>query len=146
MDLMGDIGGVMEVLIFIFGFALFPMTEYSFYLSAIQEIFKVKTKEWKSDCQEIETIENKDYDFDHQNIKLSGYQMFKLFFLEKLSFLVCDCCWSREKRIENTKLIKLYERGIDRLDGELSIDYIIQLLGKTKTLLKMPINQNKTLK
>ena len=66
--------------------------------------------------------------------------MLKLFVLNQLSLICCDCCHAKENRIENRKLIKLYERGIDRLDGELSIDYILKLLGQTKTLLKMPMN------
>lgn len=42
-------------------------------------------------------------------------------------------------------MLRLYEKGVERLDHELSIDYILKVLAQSKTLLKMPINQNKTL-
>ena len=132
MDLMGDLGGVMEVLIFIFGIFLFPVTEFSFNLDAISSIFKVKSAQWKSNCEANNAENDKDgasaYDFDKQRISLSGTQIFKLFFLNQFQSLICDCCHPKSTKIENQKLVKLYQRGIDRLDEELSIDYILKIL------------------
>ena len=54
MDLMGDLGGVMEVLIFIGGLMLVPYSEFSFNMSLIEALYKVKTdsSKWRS-CDEV---------------------------------------------------------------------------------------------
>lgn len=44
-DLLGELGGVMEVLVIIFGLILFPISEHSFYLNAIKKLFFARTKD-----------------------------------------------------------------------------------------------------
>lgn len=43
MDLLGDLGGVVEVLMIIFGFFLFPISEFSFITSVTQKLFYART-------------------------------------------------------------------------------------------------------
>jgi hypothetical protein len=42
-DLLGDLGGVTEVIMLCFGFMLYPISEHSFYLKAITKLFIAKT-------------------------------------------------------------------------------------------------------
>ena len=42
-DLLGDLGGVTEVIMLAFGFMLYPISEHSFYLKAIKKLFIAKT-------------------------------------------------------------------------------------------------------
>lgn len=44
LDLLGDLGGVTEVLALCFGFMLFPLSEFFFVLDATKQIFMAKTK------------------------------------------------------------------------------------------------------
>jgi len=45
LDLLGDLGGVTEVIMLLFGFFLFPIAEHSFILRAIRKLYLVRTKE-----------------------------------------------------------------------------------------------------
>jgi hypothetical protein len=42
-DLLGDLGGLTEIVLLTFGFIFFPISEYSFYLKAIRHLFLAKT-------------------------------------------------------------------------------------------------------
>lgn len=43
MDLLGDLGGVVEVLTILFGIFLFPISEFSFILEASQKLFYARS-------------------------------------------------------------------------------------------------------
>ena len=43
MDMIGDLGGVQEILIMMFGLLLFPFSEYSFVLKFMSKMYLVKT-------------------------------------------------------------------------------------------------------
>jgi hypothetical protein len=45
MDLLGDIGGIRDILIFILGTFLGPISSLSFEISSAQKFFKAKTKD-----------------------------------------------------------------------------------------------------
>ena len=44
-DFMGDIGGVIEIMIIIFGFVLFPISQQSFILKFTKSLFKARTSD-----------------------------------------------------------------------------------------------------
>jgi hypothetical protein len=46
-DLLGDLGGVTEVIMIVFGFFLFSISEHSFYLTAFSELFYARTVDEK---------------------------------------------------------------------------------------------------
>ena len=41
-DVFSDIGGILEVIVLIFGFLVYPISKYSFYLENIQKSFLVE--------------------------------------------------------------------------------------------------------
>jgi len=43
LGLLGDIGGVAEILIFILGFLVHPVSKFAFYLEAFKRLYKVRT-------------------------------------------------------------------------------------------------------
>ena len=45
LDLMGDLGGVLEVFIFACGIILFPISEHSFVIKALQILFLARTRD-----------------------------------------------------------------------------------------------------
>jgi hypothetical protein len=53
-DFLGDIGGVAEIFIFIFGFLLLPLSRQSFTLKSIKNLYSVRT----SDGGLLQRIEN----------------------------------------------------------------------------------------
>ena len=44
-DLLGDLGGVMEIFQVVFGFLLLPVAYHSFIVKATSKLFKAKTKD-----------------------------------------------------------------------------------------------------
>ena len=44
LDLMGDLGGVAQVVISVMGFFLFPFSEHNFVIKALQKMYNVRTK------------------------------------------------------------------------------------------------------
>ena len=45
MDLIGDLGGVMEILTVLCGFFIFPISEHSFILKALESLYLGRTKD-----------------------------------------------------------------------------------------------------
>ena len=47
LGVLGDLGGIVEVIMIIFGFFLFPISEHSFYLKAARMLYYARTKDDK---------------------------------------------------------------------------------------------------
>lgn len=45
LDLLGDVGGIMEVVLIVFGTILYSVAEHSFHIQALKRLFKVKTSQ-----------------------------------------------------------------------------------------------------
>ena len=43
LDVLGDLGGVTEVIMLLFGFFLYPIAEHSFILQALRRLYKART-------------------------------------------------------------------------------------------------------
>ena len=59
-DLLGVMGGVLEVIVFIFGFLMFPISEHSFVMIAISRLFLAKTNDetlFSTGCQRVQKEE-----------------------------------------------------------------------------------------
>jgi hypothetical protein len=44
LDLLGDLGGVTEVIMIVFGLIIFPVSEHSFIIKAVKKLYMAKTK------------------------------------------------------------------------------------------------------
>lgn len=45
LDILGDLGGVTEVIMILFGFFLYPIAEHSFILQALRRLYKARTSD-----------------------------------------------------------------------------------------------------
>lgn len=61
LDVLGDLGGVTEVIMLLFGFFLYPISEHSFILQALRRLYKARTKD--------DTIFRKDEEIDSERKK-----------------------------------------------------------------------------
>ena len=43
LDLMGDLGGALEIIIVVFGLIFYPISEYSFTMKALKKLYLAKT-------------------------------------------------------------------------------------------------------
>jgi len=58
-DLLGVMGGVLEVIVFIFGFLMFPISEHSFVMIAISRLFLAKTNDETLFQQDVKGFKKK---------------------------------------------------------------------------------------
>ena len=118
-DLLGDLGGVTEVIMLVFGFFLFSVSEHSFYLTAISKLFYARTTDEDmfknkktSKYLNKELIPNstpkslKDEILKHRLIDIKLKYWIKLYFAQIFGTLCSNCFFKRKDRF-----LKLYERG-----------------------------------
>jgi len=61
MDLLGDLGGVVEIVTLVFGCFIYNISEHSFYTNSISKLYMANTKEegmFGKKIKKINTIEN----------------------------------------------------------------------------------------
>jgi hypothetical protein len=144
LDLIGDLGGVLEVLVGFLGFFMMPLSEHSFVLKALNKMFlartydtnlfkKPKRKHKKKNPQPTEVPEAlKGTEIEqevqmHYQIKLSTFNSVVLFIYNKLPFLKN---FKFEDINEQTvkRLKTLYAVGKTRIEEDLQIERLISRL------------------
>ena len=132
LGVLGDLGGIFEITMIVFGFFLFPISEHNFFMKAAQDLYFARTKEKnifakKEDSDEEGKLE-KWQNFakfekvscsslnqeirKHHIIRLSLIDDIKLFMANILKSLCCDCCWDKKKKLQ-----KLYELSEERISN-----------------------------
>ena len=144
LDLLGDLGGVTEVIMITFGIIFFPISEHSFIMTATKKIFMARTNE--PDL----FLQPKEIEFDKKfvNVKKKSRRVSKelakhkeirvrisdnvlLYLQNSLGCLFPSRLWSKSE-----KLAKLYEEGADRLDTNLNVVKIFKNLRNMRCLMK----------
>lgn len=126
---MGDLGGVTEVIMLMFGFFLYPISEHSYVMRATSRLFLARTheghlfekpndgdKDSKVYAQKMDKtlLDDRQQDDEtlkktirkHRVIKISFLDNLKLYITKSMDLDCFDMCWSKRK-----KLKKLYEKG-----------------------------------
>lgn len=93
LDLLGDLGGVTEVIMICFGFMIYPISEHSFYMKAFKKLFIAKTsneklfiqKKLKSKQQKKDAKNSKTAELGHKAINVTFGDSTKLFLKNYLS-------------------------------------------------------------
>ena len=122
MDLLGAIGGVFEISVFVFGIFLMPISEHSFIVSSARKLFHVKST--KDESQDFLTVPRGDF-AGFKIITISFIQNLKLYISNKL----CCCC------AKNT-YGKIFEHTTRRLKAELNVIKVIKSLRNFRILNK----------
>ena len=94
LDLIGDLGGVLEVIVFVCGLVLYPISEHSFVLKTLNLLYLAKTDDKRMFKNKKYTQTNEKY----HPIKISFSDSFKLFCKTKFPCLP-------NKGLKFTKLI-----------------------------------------
>lgn len=124
LDLLGDLGGVTEVLAVCFGFMLYPLAEFFFILDATKQIFMVKTKndnlllKTKKPEYQLDRIQRHMKDEftleelkTHRYIKIRFTDKLLLYMKKILGFGFVSRFWKQGSQFE-----KIYEKGQQRID------------------------------
>ena len=152
LDLLGDLGGVTEVLAIGFGLCLLPVSEHLFILGATKQLFLAnteddslflekkhprisrKTKTPKPPPEDkltrLSTTRQRSIK-KHRYIKLRTRDKVLLYLSNKLGRCFPRSCWPERK-----KFTKVFEKGAERIDQELNIIYFMNNLRNLKILLK----------
>ena len=129
-DLLGDLGGVTEVIMIVFGFFLFPISEHSFVMDAAKKFFMARTSDEQLLADETDEkdlaaknkyLDPKNYPQDlsderkeelalHRHINLSTLDNLTLYFANRLGCLFPCFCWSKKDKLQ-----RLYELGDERI-------------------------------
>jgi hypothetical protein len=127
--MLGDLGGATEVILIMFGIIFHPISEFSFWVKAIQKFYivksnkdlfrqksdnKVKGNKWNVTANAVINKANLD---SHQVIKINFCQKLKLFASQKL------CCLRRSKNIKD--LASIFDEGSQRITKELNLVNIL---------------------
>ena len=138
--MLGDLGGVTEVLAIGFGFVLLPLAEHLFVLEATKQIFMVKTrdetlfehsKKQKGRAQRATKLKGTQDLETHRYIKMRLRDKLLLYLKKTLG---CNCVsriWRNGRKYE-----MVFELGRDRIDSELNIIKFMNNLRNIKILLK----------
>lgn len=147
--MLGDLGGVTEVLMLIFGFFMFPISEHSFYVHAAKLLYFAKTEDselftnvekdkkgkgkYLDPAKFPKDLSKEEIDDAKKNraITLSSYDNFMLFVSRLLGMFFCECCWDKRKKLE-----RMYDEVEERITKELDV---VRLLKKVN-------NQNAAMK
>lgn len=143
---MGDLGGIIEIIMMVSQLALSGLSEHSFLLKAIEKLYMVKTAEKslftpsRKQTKKLKKIQNpkhvsalppanqKDI-LMNKPIKFSLKQRASLYFRS-----ICSaCCW-RSKA--NAKEWKIYNEGAEKIEKEMNIVRIIRSIRFSKVLFK----------
>ena len=129
-----------------FGFFLFSISEHSFHVTAIKKLFFVRTadermfgtlKQNRNKYLDKELIpidtprEIKEEIFKHRYIDIKNCDWVSLYFAR-----ILGCCCPRFCFKKRDMFIKLYDRGKNRIEGELDIVKIIKSIRNMKILMK----------
>lgn len=139
-DLLTDLGGVAELLVILFGIIIFPFSEFSFNIKAIQKLFYVRTRndDFIMLCDR-HTDNNMNESMNlpkdsvkeinlHKTIKLKNRDMCRLFFQRGLS----SCC---KAVLQKSRLTSMYEQGQEKLNENLDIIRVVEKLNQYEILM-----------
>ena len=147
--LLGDLGGVTEVLMLVMGFLLFPISESSYNIMSTKRLFLARTKESNLFVQGDKTCKKGKF-LGNQNMpkgirdklkkEIDKHRYVRMNYKDKICYYLynqlgwlffCNKCWKNQD-----KITKLIDEAQDRLDQELNIVKIIQTLRNMKVVLK----------
>ena len=140
MDLVGDLGGVIDLIIFVFGLFLYPYSQYSYNLEMQRYLYKARTNDVKLFKPEKTTIKGPQFKITnkmkqelekHHTIVLAPLDKFKLFLSQYFEICCLKQCWKRKK-----KLMKIYEQGVSKIENDLNVFKLLQNVKTMKTMLK----------
>jgi hypothetical protein len=157
MMVLGSLGGIANIMIFIFGVLLYPITEHSFITKAIRKFYMARTKdntlfpelgEFRSaklnekidkmlpaDCTVEAGDKLKSRIYKHRIIYIKTWLSIQMFFAKLLGPLFCYSCCGLPKN-KASKYMRLYERGEETIENELDICYIIRTLRNLNIYMK----------
>jgi len=137
MDLCGDLGGVLEVIVFVFGVLMYQVSKFSYELKLMEKLYVVKTADAglfrmadlgkkasvpKDREAELVKLGQKEADnFTFFNIKLSLYNKMKL----KAFDLGRPFIKKRSLGNQGDLLLQVYDEARRQLEKDLSLEKIV---------------------
>ena len=118
LGVLGDLGGIFEVTMIVFGFFLFPVSEHSFILKAARLLYYARTRDQKLLDKQISEKEEKLEKFldaskytnikcsnlkselsKHHIIRLTPSDNIKLFISNIIKGFCCNVCWKKKEKL-----------------------------------------------
>ena len=111
LDFIGDIGGVLDVIIMFIALVFAPFSEHSFIVNAVTSLYRFKTQ-----------------NLEAQHVDIGYLQFFYLFFARSCCGFICKLDGDPKRK----KLRRLINKGQARLEEEMNIEKIIREVRELK--------------
>ena len=153
MDLCGDLGGVVEVIVFVFGVVMYQVSKFSYELKLMEKLYVVKTadaglfrmadlgkkpavpKGREAESGLVKLGQKEADNFTFFNIKLSLYNKMKL----KAFDLGRPFIKKRSLGNQGDLLLQVYDEARRQLEKDLSLEKIVQRLRNLQTLVHQKV-------
>ena len=127
--LLGDLGGIHDVFVLIFGIFVFPWSQFSYNLKIFEKLYLVRTTDSTLVMQRVKTNSKKFKTLKtsipqeleskavlnevelHHPVKISVWNAVKLFVLKQFAWICCYCSCSKSSTSTRARLLKLYDQG-----------------------------------
>ena len=138
LDLIGAMGGVLELFVYLFGFVFYGISKHQATMMILRRLFLARTRDDKLFAQShthdhVGNVEKTQLDDSirhevksHRNIKLTQINHLKLYVMKNFCFCL--------KATKNHKLFKLYSEGHNMIIHELNVVKIIKSLKQLRIL------------
>jgi len=153
LDLIGDLGGVTELILLVLGSIFLPISRHSFYLSVIKTLYMANTSESDlfADSKLVSKRSQLPDSFpkeeqDEYSKVIQKHKVIKMKLLDSIRLFFCQGCLGKLNCgfWKNRDLfVKLQKEGTDRIDKELDILRLIKNLRNMKILLRNSIMDDK---
>ena len=153
MDLCGDLGGVVEVIVFAFGVVMYQVSKFSYELKLMEKLYVVKTadaglfrmadlgkkaavpKGRETESGLVKLGQKEADNFTFFNIKLSLYNKMKL----KAYDLGRPFIKKRSLGNQGDLMLQVYDEARRQLEKDLSLEKIVQRLRNLQTLVHQKV-------
>jgi len=125
MDVISDLGGVLDVFVLLLGLLFVPIAQHFFNVDSINDLVIAKSSKIKR-YQAFGKVVKKEL-----LIKISFLNSIFLLFVKKLLFGL-SCCKTSIRGMHIDKLLKLYDKGVKKIDESLAYERILKKLSTVK--------------
>jgi hypothetical protein len=127
LDLLGNLGGVSNVILLVIGIVLYPISEQSFELKATSELFKARTSNNEIFADPSTKISNVNREDQELQSSISNHKTIKVAIADKLKLYLsnrwfCKCLFNWKNR---GNITKLHAEGTKRINKMLDLKKIV---------------------
>ena len=144
-DLIGDLGGVFEIIAFLIGIVVLPFATFGFYYKVLQRLFYARTCRGGELFNGKSVARSKDFPLEYQNtivekvlgnvykVNIKTPVRIKMFCCQYLKLVAC--CKKKCLSANDSRMIKLMDKGKELYENEININTFIKKIRRNRIYL-----------